>query len=490
MTTERFSEAYSFDDVLLLPQSSEILPHEVDLSTRLTRKINLRIPLVSAAMDTVTESALAIRMAQEGGIGIVHRNMSISQQMEEVRKVKKSESGLITDPITIDPDSSVIQAIGLMTKHKISGIPVVRGQKLVGILTNRDLQFEKNMDLSVSDVMTSEKLVTAPEGITLEQAKEILHRHRIEKLPVVAEDGSLRGLITIRDIKKALEFPHACKDEHGRLRVGAGVGAKEEDLERAEALVKAGADVLVVDTAHGHSQKVLQFVERLRKQVSEVQIIAGNVGTADAAKALIRTEIDAVKVGIGPGSICTTRIVAGIGVPQFTAVMEVSKETQKAGLPLIADGGIRFSGDMVKALAAGAETVMIGSLFAGTEEAPGETILYQGRTYKTYRGMGSLGAMKAGSADRYFQGQNQDPNLGKLVPEGVEGMVAYKGGLSTTVYQLMGGLRAGMGYVGAESLAKLREKAKFVKISGASLRESHVHDVTVTKEAPNYRSDL
>ncbi|HLG20748.1 MAG TPA: IMP dehydrogenase [Bdellovibrionota bacterium] len=487
MSVDRFPQALSFDDVLLLPQRSSVLPKEVDLSSRLTTKLRLNMPLLSAAMDTVTESPLAIRMAQEGGIGVIHRNMPIEQQMNEVRKVKKSESGLINDPITIEPDQLVIQAIELMSRYRISGIPVTKGKKLVGILTNRDLQFEKNMNQKVADVMTREELVTAPEGITLDDAKDILHQHRIEKLPVVDKDGNLKGLITIRDIKKTLEFPHACKDEHGRLRVAAAVGTGKDHVGRAQAVLKAGADVLVVDTAHGHAESVIGFVKELRKTHREAQIVAGNVGTAEAVKALIDAGADGIKVGIGPGSICTTRIVAGVGVPQLTAVMEAVSEARKHDVPVIADGGIRYSGDVVKALAAGAETVMIGSLFAGTDEAPGEMILYQGRTYKAYRGMGSLGAMRDGSADRYFQ-QEISSDL-KLVPEGVEGRVPYKGSLSVMVHQLLGGLRAGMGYVGARTIPELQKNAKFVRQTGAGLRESHVHDVTVTQEAPNYRSE-
>lgn len=483
MTTDRFPEALSFDDVLVVPQRSSVLPKETDLSTRLTRTLRLQIPLVSAAMDTVTEARLAIRMAQEGGIGIIHRNLPVERQAAEVKGVKKSESGLITDPISISPDQTVSQAIGLMHRHKISGIPVTEGKKLVGILTNRDLQFEKDMDRRVSSVMTKE-LITAPEGTGLEQAKEILHDNRIEKLLIVDKSGNLKGLITIRDIKKTLEFPSACKDEHGRLRVGAAVGTGKDHLGRAEALVKAGVDVLVVDTAHGHSEYVLNFVRDVRKAFPKVQLIAGNIATAEAAKALIETGVDAIKVGIGPGSICTTRVVAGVGVPQLTAVLDAVSEARKADIPVIADGGIRYSGDILKALAAGASTVMIGSLFAGTDEAPGEEILYMGRTYKSYRGMGSLGAMKEGSADRYFQSETE--NQYKLVPEGVEGKVPYKGSLGITIHQLLGGVRAGMGYAGARTVPELHEKARFVRVSEAGVRESHVHDVTITKESPNY----
>ncbi|MFH1017664.1 MAG: IMP dehydrogenase [Pseudomonadota bacterium] len=481
---DRFPEALSFDDVLLLPQASAVLPKDVRLATRLTQKIQLQMPLVSAAMDTVTESSMAIRMAQEGGIGVIHRNLPLSRQLSEVQRVKKSESGMITDPITIEPNRPVMEAIGLMEQHRISGIPVTRGRKLVGIITNRDLQFEKNLNQRVADVMTRKNLVTAEEGITLEGAKEILHRHRIEKLPIVDGQGCLKGLITIRDIKKALQFPDACKDDGGRLQVGAAVGAGKEHTERVEALVKAGVDVLVVDTAHGHAQKVLEFVRAIRKKHPRLQLVAGNVGTEEGSRALVDAGVNAVKVGIGPGSICTTRVVAGIGVPQLTAILEAVGPAKKAGVPVIADGGIRYSGDIVKALAAGADSVMIGSLFAGTDEAPGETILYQGRSYKSYRGMGSLGAMKEGSADRYFQ-QGAQSGM-KLVPEGVEGMVPYKGTISTTIHQLLGGVRAGMGYVGAKNISELQKRANFVRQTPAGLREGHVHDVTVTKEAPNY----
>jgi len=484
MTRDHFPEALSFDDVLLLPQRSSVLPTEVHLETRLTRKLSLHVPLISAAMDTVTEAKLAIRMAQEGGIGIIHRNMSSDRQAAEVRSVKKSESGLITDPITIDPDQLVLQAIELMRRHAISGIPVTKGKKLVGILTNRDLQFEKKMDQKVSDVMTKNNLVTAPEGITLEQSKEILHRHRIEKLLVVDADGNLKGLITIRDIKKTLEFPNACKDDQGRLRVGGAVGTGKGSISRTEALIQAQVDVIVVDTAHGHSDFVVGFVKELKQSFKDGQVIAGNVATAEAARALVDAGVDAVKVGIGPGSICTTRVVAGVGVPQFSAILETAAEARKAGVPVIADGGIRYSGDIVKAVAAGAECVMLGSLLAGTDEAPGEVVLYQGRSYKTYRGMGSLGAMRDGSADRYFQQGIQVRD--KLVPEGVEGRVPHRGPLSATIHQLLGGMKAGMGYIGARTVAELQERAKFVRQTQAGLRESHVHDILVTQEAPNY----
>ncbi|MFH1263474.1 MAG: IMP dehydrogenase [Pseudomonadota bacterium] len=483
MITERFPEALSFDDVLIVPQRSSVLPKEIDLSTRLTRTLRLQIPLISAAMDTVTESRLAIRMAQEGGIGVIHRNMPIERQAAEIRSVKKSESGLITDPVTIAPDRSVAAAVDLMRRHKISGIPVTEGKRLVGILTNRDLQFEREMNQPVSAVMTK-KLITAPEGTTLEAAREILHKNRIEKLLIVDSRGDLKGLITIRDLKKALEFPNASKDEQKRLRVGAAVGTGSDHLSRAAALVEAEADMIVVDTAHGHSEYVLRFVTELRRSFPKIQLIAGNIATAEAAQALIDAGADALKVGVGPGSICTTRVVAGIGVPQLTAILDVATVARKADIPVIADGGIRYSGDIAKALAAGASTVMIGSLFAGTDESPGEEILYQGRTYKAYRGMGSIGAMRDGSADRYFQAEVESQF--KLVPEGVEGRVPYKGSLGTMIHQLLGGVRAGMGYAGSGTIAELHQKAKFVRISEAGLKESHVHDVSVTKESPNY----
>lgn len=479
-------EALSFDDVLLEPGHSTVLPKDIEPQTFLTKNLPLNIPILSAAMDTVTESTMAIRMAQHGGLGVIHRNLTIENQVAEVRKVKKSESGMISDPITISPDVPVYQAIDLMNKHQISGIPVTVGKKLVGILTNRDLQFEKDLSQKVSQVMTSQNLVTSHEGTTLEQSKELLHKHRIEKLLVVDTSGNLKGLITIRDIKKASQYPFACKDEQGRLRVAAAVGTSDSQMERAEALISAQVDAVVVDTAHGHSQYVIDFVTRLKKHHSKVNVLAGNVATQDAAKALIDAGADAIKVGIGPGSICTTRIVAGIGIPQFTAIARVCEVAHKKSIPVIADGGIKFSGDLVKALGVGASTVMIGSLFAGTDEAPGEEVLYQGRTYKTYRGMGSIGAMKDGSADRYFQ---SEMNSGyKFVPEGVEGRVPYKGSLSNVIHQLMGGLRAGMGYTGCKTIADLHRKAKFVRITQAGLRESHVHDVAIVKETPNYPS--
>ncbi|MCB0326944.1 MAG: IMP dehydrogenase [Bdellovibrionales bacterium] len=485
MQDHTFPQTLSFQDVLLLPGQSNVFPKDVHLNTRLSTSLKLKIPLISAAMDTVTEAQMAISMAQSGGLGVVHRNFTIEQQVQEIRKVKKSESGLISDPITISPNTSVAQTLELMMRNRISGIPVVEGKKLVGIITNRDLQFEKNHQQPVSDIMTRE-LVTAKEGISLEEAKDLLHQHRIEKLLVVDDEFCLKGLITIKDIKKNLEFPNSNKDAQGRLKVGAAVGTGQSHYERAQTLIEAQADVIVVDTAHGHSEYVIDFVKRLRKEYADVEIIAGNIATAEACKALISAGVNAVKVGIGPGSICTTRIVAGIGVPQLSAILDVASVAKKAKIPVIADGGIRYSGDIVKALAAGASSVMIGSLFAGTDEAPGEEVLYQGRTYKSYRGMGSIGAMRAGSADRYFQDHAR--NDYKFVPEGVEGRVPYKGSLSNMIHQLLGGVRAGLGYIGAKDIESLQEKAKFVRITDAGLRESHVHDITVTKETPNYRS--
>jgi IMP dehydrogenase len=481
-------QALTFDDVLLVPAHSRVLPSNVDPRTRLTRTIGLNVPLVSAAMDTVTESRLAIAIAQEGGVGIVHKNLPIDVQANEVDKVKRSESGMIVDPITMTPDRKISDALELMSKYRISGVPVVDAAgRLVGILTNRDLRFCTSTAAPIRDLMTSEGLVTVPEGTTLEQAKELLHKHRIEKLPVVDAEFRLKGLITVKDIQKQIRFPHACKDELGRLRVGAAVGIARDTLDRARALVAARVDVLAVDTAHGHSEGVLDMVTTLREAFPEVQILAGNVATRAGAAALIERGVDAVKVGVGPGSICTTRVVTGAGVPQLTAVAQAYEVCGEAGVPLIADGGIKFSGDLVKALAAGASSVMIGSLFAGTEESPGETILYQGRTFKEYRGMGSLGAMKRGSGDRYFQEDEFDER--KLVPEGIEGRVPYKGSISALVAQLVGGLRAGMGYLGCADVPALQRDARFVRISPAGLRESHAHDVIITKEAPNYRLD-
>ncbi|MEZ4705270.1 MAG: IMP dehydrogenase [Bdellovibrionota bacterium] len=485
MQDQKFPQTLSFQDVLILPGKSNVFPKDVELNTFLSQSLRLNIPLISAAMDTVTESQMAISMAQSGGLGVIHRNFTIEKQVKEIRKVKKSESGLILDPITISPTTTVAQTLEIMERNRISGIPVTEGKKLVGIITNRDLQFEKNHDQEVRNIMTKE-LVTAKEGISLEDAKDLLHKHRIEKLLVVDGEFSLKGLITIKDIKKNLQYPHSNKDKQGRLKVGAAVGTGQSNYERAQALIEAQADVIVVDTAHGHSEYVIEFVKRLRKDYPQVEIIAGNIATAAACKELISAGANAVKVGIGPGSICTTRIIAGIGVPQLSAIMDVASVAKKAKIPVIADGGIRYSGDIVKALAAGASSVMIGSLFAGTDEAPGEEILYQGRTYKTYRGMGSIGAMRAGSADRYFQDHAR--NDYKFVPEGVEGRVPYKGSLSNMIHQLLGGIRAGMGYIGAKDIPTLQEKAEFVRITDAGLKESHVHDITVTKETPNYRS--
>ncbi len=475
----------TFDDVLLIPAESSVLPRETDVSTQLTQRIQLNIPLVSAAMDTVTESRTAIAMAQEGGLGFIHRNMSIEGQAAEVEKVKKFESGMITDPITVRPDQKIAEAKEIMQKHRISGLPVTQGQRLVGILTNRDLRFEKRLDRPVSEVMTKENLVTARPGIDLDEAKEILHRHRIEKLLVVDEHFNLRGLITVKDIEKKIQHPNACKDEMGRLRVGAAVGVGPDCEERVEALVRAGVDVIAVDTAHGHSRNVLEKVKQLRRLYRDLEMVGGNVATEEGTRALIEAGVNAVKVGVGPGSICTTRVISGVGVPQLTAIAVCARVASRCNIPIISDGGIKYSGDITKALAAGANSVMIGSLFAGTEESPGETILYQGRTYKVYRGMGSLGAMGSGSKDRYGQGDVEEDM--KLVPEGIEGQVPYKGSLSFNVHQLVGGLRAGMGYLGCRTIQELRTKARFMQITQAGLREGHVHDVFITKEAPNYR---
>ena len=474
----------TFDDVLLVPAHSQVLPKEVDLTTQLTKTITLNIPLLSAAMDTVTESRAAIAMAREGGLGIIHKNMSPKAQATEVDQVKKSESGMIVDPITMGPDQKIYEALAVMKKYRISGVPVTQDGKLVGIMTNRDLRFETNLDQPIAAVMTKEKLVTVPPGTTLEEAKYHLHEHRIEKLLVVDDDFVLKGLITIKDIEKVRKYPNSCKDDLGRLLVGAAVGVGADLDERAAALVAAGVDLLVVDTAHGHSQGVIDTIAQLRRNYPEVQLMAGNIATGAAAQALIDVGVDAVKVGIGPGSICTTRVVAGVGVPQISAIQNVAKVTHAAGIPLIADGGVKFSGDLPKAIVAGADIIMIGSLFAGTEESPGEMILYQGRTYKSYRGMGSLGAMKKGSKDRYFQAEEQDT---KLVPEGIEGRVPYRGPLSDNIHQLIGGLRSGMGYTGCRTIPELQKKGEFVRITNAGLRESHVHDVIITQEAPNYR---
>jgi len=475
-------EGLTFDDILLEPARSEVVPAEVDTKTQLTRTIALNIPIVSSAMDTVTESHLAIALAQQGGIGIMHRNMSIERQAEEVDRVKRSESGMIVDPITISPEKKISDALEMMKRYRISGIPVTKGGRLVGILTNRDLRFESRSDLPISAVMTKENLITVPVGTTLEEAERILHRHRVEKLLVVDENFTLKGLITVKDIQKKLKYPLAAKDSQGRLRVGAAIGATADYLERAQELVGKKVDVLVIDTAHGHTARVMQAVRTVKKHLPDVQLITGNVATHEGACELISLGVDGIKVGIGPGSICTTRVVSGAGVPQITAIAECAKATRGAGVPLIADGGIKYSGDITKAIAAGADCVMIGGLFAGTDESPGEVILYQGRTFKTYRGMGSLGAMSQGHANRY----EQDPNA-KLVPEGIEGRVASKGPLGELVFQLVGGLKAGMGYCGCRDIPELQEKARFLRISPAGLRESHVHDVIITKEAPNYR---
>lgn len=477
--------AYSFDDVLLLPNYSDVVPSEVKVSTRVTRNIVLNIPIISAAMDTVTEARTAISMARQGGLGFIHRNLTIEDQALEIDKVKKSESGMIIDPVTIRPDQPVSDVLKLMSQYRISGVPVVDGEKLVGIVTNRDLRFEKTVTKKVSEVMTTKKLVTVLEGITLDESKMALHEHRIEKLLVVDANGRLKGMITIKDIEKIKKYPNACKDSMGRLRVGAAVGVGADMMQRAEALIKAGADVLTIDTSHGHSRNVMNAVTELKAAFPDIDVIAGNVATAEGAEALVKAGVDGVKIGIGPGSICTTRIVAGVGVPQISAIMNCREISNKTGVPLIADGGIKYSGDLTKAIGAGAHTVMLGGLLAGTEESPGETILYQGRTYKQYRGMGSLEAMKQGSKDRYYLGDEEEDE--KLVPEGIVGRVPYRGTVAENLYQLIGGLKAGMGYVGAHTIEELRQKAKFVRITAAGLRESHVHDVIITKEAPNYR---
>jgi IMP dehydrogenase len=482
MIESSIPEGLTFDDILLLPARSEVLPAEADTRTLLTRKIPLNIPIVSAAMDTVTESHLAIALSQQGGIGFIHRNMSVERQAEEVDRVKRSESGMIVDPVTIEPDKKISDALNLMERYRISGVPVTHEGRLVGILTNRDLRFETRTDIPIADVMTKENLITVPVGTTLESAQAILHKHRVEKLLVVDDNYMLKGLITVKDIQKKLKYPNAAKDEQGRLRVGAAIGATGDFLERAQELVRRKVDVIAIDTAHGHSIRVINAVKTIRKSLGDVQLITGNIATYDAAMELIDLGVDGIKVGIGPGSICTTRVVSGTGVPQITAISECSRAARKAGVPLIADGGIKFSGDITKAIASGANTVMIGSLLAGTDESPGETILYQGRTFKTYRGMGSLGAMAKGNTDRY----SLDPNA-KLVPEGIEGRVASKGPLSDLIYQLVGGLKAGMGYCGAKDIETLQSTAKFVRVSPAGLREGHVHDVIITKEAPNYR---
>src|SRR6185436_5420626 len=485
MLDERIPEALTFDDVLLVPQKSGVLPSEVDIRTQLTKTIALNVPVVSAAMDTVTEAPLAIAMAQEGGLGFIHKNMTIEAQASEVDKVKRSESGMIVDPVTVSPTAKVAEALELMSKYRISGVPVTKGSKLVGILTNRDLRFETRTNLPVSELMTKDELITVPVGTTLEQAKEILHHHKVEKLLVVDRDYNLKGLITVKDIQKQIKYPSACKDSLGRLRVGAAVGVSADTLDRVAALVEAKVDVVAVDTAHGHSKKVIETVAAIKKRFPDLELMAGNIGTYEGALELIGAGVSAVKVGMGPGSICTTRVVSGAGMPQITAIAEAARAAAKSEVPVIADGGVKFSGDIVKALAAGASSTMIGSLFAGTDESPGELILRQGRSFKSYRGMGSLGAMREGSRDRYFQ--EFEGNAEKLVPEGIEGMVPYKGPLSAMVGQLVGGLRAGMGYTGVGTIRDLQARTRFVRISSAGLKESHVHDVIITKEAPNYR---
>jgi IMP dehydrogenase len=482
MVVESIAEGLTFDDVLLQPARSNVLPGQVDTRTRFSRNIALNIPITSSAMDTVTESHLAIALAQQGGIGIVHRNMPVERQAEEVDKVKRSESGMIVDPITIGPDQKIYEAMDLMKRYRISGVPVTEHGKLVGILTNRDMRFETRYDLPVRAVMTAKNLITVPVGTTLEQAQEILHQHRVEKLLVVDDHYVLKGLITVKDIQKKLKYPNAAKDSQGRLRVGAAVGATGDFLERAQELVRKKVDVIVIDTAHGHSDRVMQAIAEVKKHLPEVDLVAGNVGTYDGARDLIDLGVDGIKVGIGPGSICTTRIVSGAGVPQITAILECAKAARKSNVPLIGDGGIKYSGDVTKAIAAGADCVMIGSLFAGTDESPGETILYQGRTFKSYRGMGSMGAMAQGGGERYALDPNQ-----KLVPEGIEGRVPYKGPVADMVYQLVGGVRAGMGYCGCATIPEMQENARFLRVTIAGLRESHVHDVIITKEAPNYR---
>jgi len=481
-------EALTFDDVLLEPASSDVLPSEVDISTRLTRNIPLNIPLLSAAMDTVTDSRMAIAMAQQGGMGIIHKNMTVEGQADEVDRVKRSESGMIVNPITMSPDQKIHEAMEVMKRYKISGLPITLNGKLVGILTNRDLRFETRLNIRISELMTKENLITVPVGTTLEEAESILHRHRVEKLPVVDSKYRLKGLITVKDIQKKIAYPNACKDKLGRLRVGAAIGVTGDFMERAAALAKAGVDVLAVDTAHGHSARVLEAVKQLKNKIPEIDLIAGNIATEEAALALVKAGADAVKVGMGPGSICTTRVVSGAGVPQITAIMDCARIAHKSGVPVIADGGIKFSGDISKALAAGGDSVMIGSLFAGTDESPGETVLYQNRSYKVYRGMGSLEAMKAGSRDRY--GQEGAFYEGKLVPEGIEGMVPYKGSIEGMIPQLTGGLRAGMGYCGCRNIQELQTRSRFIRITSFGLKESHVHDVLITKEAPNYRTEL
>lgn len=485
MLEDALSLGLTFDDVLLMPAYSEVIPKDIDVSTQLTPSIRLDIPLVSAAMDTVTESRTAIIMSREGGIGIIHKNLSIKSQALEVDKVKKSESGMIVAPITMHPEQKLYEALEIMARYHISGVPVVKNDKLVGILTNRDLRFETSLNQQISGVMTKDNLITAPPGTSLDEAKKLLHKNRIEKLLVIDKNNNLKGLITVKDIEKMEKYPNACKDNLGRLRVGAAIGIGSDSFERAEALINAGVDVIVIDTAHGYTKEVLKTVKEYKKRFSHCELIAGNVATAEAAEGLIKAGVDGIKVGVGPGSICTTRVVAGVGVPQITAIMNCSKVTEKHGIPLIADGGIKYSGDITKAIAAGAHTAMIGGLFAGTEESPGETVLFQGRSYKVYRGMGSLEAMKKGSKDRYFQAEVE--NEKKLVPEGVEGRVPSRGSLSASIYQLIGGIKAGMGYVGCKNIEELHKNSKFIKITPSGLKESHVHGVIITKEAPNYR---
>jgi len=482
MIPDVIPEGLTFDDVLLQPAHSQITPAEADTTTHVTRQIELRIPLISSAMDTVTESHMAIALAQQGGLGIIHRNMTVERQAEEVDRVKRSESGMIVDPVTIEPERKISDALEVMSRYRISGVPVTNNGKLVGILTNRDLRFETRYDLPISEVMTKENLITVPVGTTLEEAETILHQHRVEKLLVVDNDYALKGLITVKDIQKKLKYPSAAKDKQGRLRVSAAIGATGDFLERAQELVRKKVDVIAIDSAHGHSQRVMDALKTLKKVLPEVEVLVGNVASYEGARDLVRLGADGVKVGIGPGSICTTRVVSGAGVPQITAIAECSKATREARVPLIADGGVKYSGDITKAIAAGADTVMIGSLLAGTDESPGETILYQGRTFKSYRGMGSIGAMPNGGAERYSQTTG-----GKLVPEGIEGRVPYKGPLAEMAYQLVGGLRAGMGYCGCRTIRELQERAKFLRVTVAGLREGHVHDVIITKEAPNYR---
>ena len=485
MANEQISSSLTFDDVLLIPQHSDVLPKDIDISTSLTKKILLNIPIISAAMDTVTEARTAIAMAREGGIGMIHKNLPVEDQAREVEKVKKSESGMVVDPITVHPDQPLYEALETMKRLEISGFPVVKEGKLVGIFTNRDIRFETDYSKKISDVMTKERLITARPGITLEDARKLLHKNRIEKLLVVDEQNNLVGLITVKDIEKSVKYPSACKDDRGRLRVGAAIGVGSDREARTEALINAGADVIVIDTAHAHTTSVLDAIRDTRKNFPDCELIGGNVATAEATEALIQAGVDGVKVGIGPGSICTTRIVAGVGVPQITAIMECRKVAKKYDIPFIADGGIKYSGDLTKALAAGASSVMIGNLFAGTDESPGEVVLFQGRTYKVYRGMGSLEAMKKGSKDRYFQADVEEES--KLVPEGIEGRVPYRGSLSSNVYQLIGGIRSGMGYVGCRTIPELHEKTKFVRITSSGLKESHVHNIIITKESPNYQ---